>query len=253
MIVQGLGASAKHYAHARIANSARVGNRVSFKFLVFSFSFNLSFCRACPSSKCDSNNTDRSLIERHDSTLSAMRALLESSQEGSPSKDNPVENSQASTEATLTDDCSTSTISGRPSPVTPTSEMPTPTSGSQTATDQDDGACLTHEDHAAEVIEHAHERVSLKTRRPRLWRHGYEVFQSICTYNGEFCFLLWQNMINIFLTLMRVFCFVQGLTTVPISRLRVLFGQSTVKRGRSCSLAVSRGNVVQKRIHVVTS
>ena len=189
MLLQGRGASAKLYAHARSANSARVGHRVSYNFCVFIINYNLPFfSHACPCSKCESNETDRSLITRHDSTLSAMRALLESSQEGSPSKDDStVENSQASTEASQTDDCSSSTtISGRPSPVTPTSEMPTPTpSSQQTVTDEETGACLNHEEHAAEVIEHAHERVSLKTRRPRLWRHGYEIFQSICTYNGR--------------------------------------------------------------------
>jgi len=68
--------------------------------------------------------------------------------------------------------------------------MPTPTPGSQTAEDEESGACISHEDHAAEVMENAEERVSLKTRRPRLWRHGYQIFQSICTYHGEFSFLL---------------------------------------------------------------
>ena len=161
---------------------------------------------ACPCRGGNSNETDRSLITRHDSTLSAMRCLLESSQEGSPSKDNSPatthvsetstpESSQASTDASQTDDCSNSTISGRPSPVTPTSEIATPTSeiatptsGSQTVTDEDAGASAPHEDHAADVIEHAQERVSLKTRRPRLWRHGYEIFESICTYNGVLSF-----------------------------------------------------------------
>ena len=137
-----------------------------------------------------------------------MRCLLESSQEGSPSKDITTDNSPATThvsgtsspgrdsftessqgddkctDASQTDD--RSTISGRPSPVTPTSEMPTPTLGSQTATDEEPGACVSHEDHAAEVIEHAESRVSLKTRRPRLWRHGYEIFQTICTYHGAY-------------------------------------------------------------------
>ena len=167
--------------------------------MVISFDFNLSFCNVCLCRDGGSCDTDRSLIKRHDSTLSAMRCLLESSQEGSPSKDDSNENSpatthvsetstpessQASTEASQTDDCSTSTISGRPSPVTPTSEMPTPTPESQTASDEEAGALLSHKDHASEVMEQAKERVSLKTRRPCLWRHGYEIFESICTYNG---------------------------------------------------------------------
>ena len=152
---------------------------------------------ACPCRGGNSNETDRSLITRHDSTLSALRCLLESSQEGegSPTKENSpatthvsetsTESSQVSTEdASQTDDCSNSTISGRPSPVTPTSEIATPTSGSQTVTEEDAVASMPHEDHAADVIQHAQERVSLKTRRPRLWRHGYEIFESICTYNG---------------------------------------------------------------------
>ena len=47
-----------------------------------SICFNCPFSCACPCSNSDSNETDRSLIERHDSMQSAMRALLESSQEG---------------------------------------------------------------------------------------------------------------------------------------------------------------------------
>ena len=118
-----------------------------------------------------------------------MRALLESSQEGSPSKADSTEGSQICTDASQTEDGNASAISGRPSPVTPTSEVVTPTTGSQqTVTDEDTAAQTAHEDHAAEVIEHAQVRVSLKTRRPRLWRHAHEIFQSICTYNGKYLY-----------------------------------------------------------------
>lgn len=188
---------------------------------------NLFIIRTCLRRRDESVESDRSLIQRADSSLMAMRALLDSSQEeSSPHKeqprshvsdtatpgigyntevstaeDKPLGSSQATSHVSETSSPgdTASTISGRESPNTPSSEMPTPTlspqnSASQTSTEasqaisddeQDNGDSIPHEEHAAEVISHAIERISLRTRRPRLWRHAFKIYDSMCAYNGS--------------------------------------------------------------------
>ena len=153
-----------------------------------------------------SEETDRSLIERADSTLSAMRLLLDSSQECSQST---IEDVAHVSDTTPGDD--TSTISGRQSPTTPTptptptstptptptptiaptpTPTPTPTIASTPTTPEESEndvafATISHAEHAGAVLSQVQTiRTSLRTRRPRLWRHGFKIYDSMCCFQG---------------------------------------------------------------------
>ena len=162
--------------------------------------------------------SDRSLIARHDSTLSAMRCLLESSQEPSPTKHCPPADTPNS--RTEGNDADVSTVSESASPENAVSEslssqsQDTALSSQSQDTDvtetdsqpildsahaikdppeessQDDSRIskspedkkarandhLDHAEHVAIVLSQVKNRFSLRTRAPRLWRHGCQIF-----------------------------------------------------------------------------
>ena len=168
--------------------------------------------------------SDRSLIARHDSTLSAMRCLLESSQEPSPIKHCPPADTPNS--RTGGNDADVSTVSDSASPETAVSESqsqsqdtdPSPSldsvqaipdttedSSQQSQESNKDDICISssnqslqeknaramdyldHAEHVAIVLSEATNRCSLRTRAPRLWRHGCQIFDSFCAYTGVCC------------------------------------------------------------------
>ena len=168
---------------------------------------------------CRQPESDRSLIARHDSSLSAMRDLLEgSSQEASPEKrtatssgtteipETPVSTSQDVSSAAGTPETpgSVSTVSDsqetsdttktsetQETPVLPSQDVSsaagtpeTPASVS-TVSDSQETSLIDHYVHAAAEMEHNEKkRKSLRTRAPRLWRHGCEIYDSFCQYTG---------------------------------------------------------------------
>ena len=178
-----------------------------------------SYICLCISNVCRGEESDRSLIERHDSSLSAMRCLLgsESSQEcstpGDETASTPAESQEcstpgdetASTPAVTSDHTvpptpeSTSDHAVPPTPTEtvtpspPTTELPPTPQPTGTATppqDQDkDFDRVPHQIHAGAVISNENNiRTSLRTRRPRLWRHQHEIHESMCRYAGMFTY-----------------------------------------------------------------
>lgn len=196
--------------------------------------------------------SDRSLIARHDSTLSAIRCLLGSSQEEASQEstaespaDTPVtsvsatscvdtsqdadlsstvtdeqtpnhynnsaESQQEGTEPeTKTDqscggeqqprggDCCAPPVKEAPTHSTPsceTSPEPQETNmqdkprGEDTDKDNEvieetDMEKVHHSEHMSLVLSNAKDRVWLRTRSPRLWRHGCQLYETFCSYSG---------------------------------------------------------------------
>ena len=165
---------------------------------------------------CRQPVSDRSLITRHDSTLSAMRCLLEgSSQESTESQEASqvsTESQEASQVSTVSQEASqemptpqdaaaeTPATPAAETPATPAAETPaTPASASTVSSDsqetatpetpqeepEEDGFINHHIYAAAELRLNKKLRLSLRTRSPRLWRHGCKLYGSFCAYSGK--------------------------------------------------------------------
>ena len=76
----------------------------------------------------------------------------------------------------------------------PTASPPTPIT--ETPPRNQDYDRIPHEDHSGAVREKAKNyRISLRTRRPRLWRHKHEIYESMCCYEGMCRYLLFITAI----------------------------------------------------------
>ena len=166
--------------------------------------------------------SDRDLIVRHDSSISAIRRILESSQ--SSQEQTPASETSDQTPDQTPDQTSDQTPASETPDQTPASETPTDIDETQTPIDppvdlesqetQDDPTTevpetpetppetpstdssppletdtrqsyITHRDYVAQEIEsNKKKRVSLRTRAPRLFHHGYKMFESFCSYAG---------------------------------------------------------------------
>lgn len=210
--------------------------------------------------------TDASLIARHDSTLSAMRCLLESSQEPSPIKHvNPVDTPRVTPDAndadvsTMSEGAASEALSQSQDTMVHESQDSsldsTPIEGKDNSSMEAESLplkgkspppmdSLDHSEHLAVVLSEVSNRCSLRTRNPRLWRHECQVFDSFCAYAGA-CFN--KNLFCI--TLFNIIYFnpfyfhMQVLTMDKGWRLQVSFGRCLAKTGRSFSVEASGGKI----------
>ena len=64
--------------------------------------------------------------------------------------------------------------------------------------DSQETSLIDHYDHAAAEMEHNKKnRKSLRTRAPRLWRHGCEIYDSFYQYTGALYVILYLSLIHI--------------------------------------------------------
>ncbi len=177
-----------------------------------------------------SEQSDRDLIVRHDSSLSAMRCLLGSDESQTAESQDPPE-TPSPMDVMQTPQDPPVTPSSKDTPVTPASEdvaetpetpldVPETPETPDLSTETPETPCtdsspaeaaapryelVEHSLHAAlEIKANKVKRLSLRTRAPRLWRHGCKIYESFCSYSGRYV----DEISNVGSVVFNVFLFV---------------------------------------------